>query len=362
MNGVFLNIQTSLVPALLSTAYTQWLPIWIATFRQDATVWHATGNHHQAPRFVDVVVRDHQLRNGEKKRVKVSVKLARCDREYPTKASVRQLADKILAPLNRGRLQPEASLKVSQYVEDSYFPAIEKTLRPATVDSYRFVFGKLEGKLDIRIRDFRTVNAQRILQETKVDRRTLIHIKAFLSAVFRHAKISGVIDGQNPVTDTVVPGRRVKFQGVAYKLDDVNALLEALEPKEGMNAADIEQHHTAIDVVGVFSLTGLRTSECQGLKYSDYDEQRQLLNVSRTGWQTTVGPTKNAASENSIPVIPLLANIIKARRVRLKGEPDDYIVAGKRGRPLNFHKCRAPRHPASHRRRAIRNSLRRKDC
>jgi hypothetical protein len=175
---------------------------------------------------------DHQLRNGERKRVKVSVKLARRDREYPTKASVRQLADKILAPLNRGQLQPEASLKVSQYIEDFYFPAIEKTLRPATVDSYRFVFGKIDGKLDIRIRDFRTVNAQRILQETKVGRRTLIHIKAFLSAVFRHAKISGVIDGQNPVTDTVVPGRRVKFQGVAYNLDDVNALPGSARTKE----------------------------------------------------------------------------------------------------------------------------------
>jgi integrase len=113
--------------------------------------------------------------------------------------------------------------------------------------------------------------------------------------------------------------------------------LEALEPKKGMSATDIERRHTAIDVVGVFSLTGLRASECQGFKYSDYDEQRQLLNVSRSVWQTTVGPTKNAASENSIPVIPLLANIIKARQLRLKGKPDDYIFAGKRGRPLNFH-------------------------
>jgi integrase len=95
---------------------------------------------------------DHQLRNGEKKRTKVSKKLARSDREYPTKASVRQLADKILAPLNRGQLQPEASLKVSQYIDDFYFPAIEKTWRPATVDIYRFVFDKLDGKLDIERR------------------------------------------------------------------------------------------------------------------------------------------------------------------------------------------------------------------
>src|SRR5271154_5313686 len=144
---------------------------------------------------------DRRFRDGEAKRVKVSKKLALFGKEYPTKASVRHLADKILAPINDGQHQPESSLKVSEYIDRFYFPSVEVSLRPATIDSYKFVFSKLDGKLDIRIRDFRTVHAQRILREVQVGRRTLIHIKAFLSAVFRHAKQAGIIDGQNPVTD-----------------------------------------------------------------------------------------------------------------------------------------------------------------
>jgi integrase len=63
-----------------------------------------------------------------------------------------------------------------------------------------------------------------------------------------------------------------------------------------------------------------------------------VLNVSRSVWETKVGPTKNLASENSIPVIPLLKNVLESRRKRLKAQPQDYMFAGeRRGVPLNFH-------------------------
>jgi hypothetical protein len=68
---------------------------------------------------------DTQYRDGRKKRVRVSKKLARISKEFPTKRSVRQLADEILAPLNRKQLTPESSLLVTEYIEDHYFPSIE---------------------------------------------------------------------------------------------------------------------------------------------------------------------------------------------------------------------------------------------
>jgi integrase len=280
---------------------------------------------------------DFQFRNGKRKRVRVSKKLAKVSREYPTERSVRHLADDILAPLNRKQLQPESSLKITDYIDDFYFPCVKDRLRPATIDAYKFAFSKVKAKLDIRLRDFRTVHGQRLLREVPVGRRTLIHIKAFLSAVFKHAKQEGVLDGLNPMVDVSVPGRPAKFKGAAYTIADTLGMLEAVE-QEDISEKDIPRHQTASDVIGILSMTGLRQSECQGLRWSDWDEDKQVLNISRSVWRTTVGPTKTAASENSIPVIPLVRNILVRRRERIKPSSSDYIFAGeRRGTPLNFH-------------------------
>jgi integrase len=214
---------------------------------------------------------------------------------------------------------------------------LEYNLRPSTVDGYKYISNKLKGKLNIRLRDFRTVHGQRLLREIPVGRRSLIHIKAFLSAVFKHAKQEGVLDGLNPMVDVSVPGRPTKFQGAAYAMSEVARMLEDLEPNEQLTDAGVRQYYTAGEVIGVLALTGLRQSECRGLRWSDWDEDKAVLNISRSVWETHVGPTKNIASENSIPVIPLLKNILERRRTRIQPKPQDYVFAGERGAPLNFH-------------------------
>jgi len=113
--------------------------------------------------------------------------------------------------------------------------------------------------------------------------------------------------------------------------------LEDLEPNEQLTDAEVRQYHTAGEVIGVLALTGLRQSECRGLRWSDWDEGTKQLNISRSVWKTHTGPTKNIASENSIPVIPLLGNILERRRARLQPKLEDYVFAGKAGAPLNFH-------------------------
>jgi hypothetical protein len=118
-------------------------------------------------------------------------------------------------------IQPESSLLISEYIEKFYFPSVERDLRPSTIDGYKYIFGKLGGKLDMRLRDFRTVHGQRLLREIPLGRRTLVHIKAFLSAVFKHCKQQGVLDGMNPMTDVSVPGRPTKFKGAAYSMTAV---------------------------------------------------------------------------------------------------------------------------------------------
>ena len=142
-------------------------------------------------------------------------KLARVSEEYPTKTSVRLLADAILAPLNRKQLQAE-SARLARVRQRLLLPICGARSSSFHHRQLQFLFSKLDGKLNIELRNFRTVHAQRILREIPVGRITLVHIKAFLSAVFKHCKQQGVLDGVNPVADCSVPGRPVKTKKAVY--------------------------------------------------------------------------------------------------------------------------------------------------
>jgi integrase len=148
--------------------------------------------------------------------------------------------------------------------------------------------------------------------------------------VFKFALREGVIDGINPIQNSSVPGRVSKFKGAAYTLDQTFVMMAVL--------ADDHEDPTASEVIALFSLTGLRQSECRGLRWSDWDEEAGTLRIQRSVWGVSIGPTKNPASEGEIPVLPILAKLLAARRERVKPEPDDYIFAGVRGKqPLDFH-------------------------
>ena len=268
--------------------------------------------------YYDTVYRD-----GRPKRVRVRVKLAPISEAYPTKRSVRLLADEKLEPVNQKRVTPESSLKVSEFIEKSYLPAMETKLRPSTVLNCKTsIYGKhLKKRLvksKIRVRDFRTKDAQELLDDIRerdrteegerISHRTLLHIKSFLSGVFKFAKRQGVLDGLNPVMDTEAPGKATKFQGVAYTIDDLDGMLDRIEDE------------TAQDVIGLLFFTGLRQSEARALRWSDWNEKDQTLRIERAVWRTKMGSTKNPASEGIIPALPLLAKMLEARRERIQAK------------------------------------------
>ncbi len=276
-----------------------------------------------------------QIRDGARKRVRVSKKLASVSAEYPTKRSVLGLAQRALEQINTSQLQPESSLLVTEFIEKFYFPTMEKELRPSTVHNYKVSiydkhlkhrFGKL------RLRDARPVHFQRMMRDiSDVGHTTLLHIKNFISGVFEFARRDGVLDTPNPVISVTVPGRRKKFDGAAYTLADVSDMLEAFNN-------ETSQDETARDVIAFLSLTGLRQSECRALRWSDWDENNETLSIQRAVWGKHVGQTKNISSENTIPVLSMVRDLLRYRRDQIKPKPDDYIFAGpKNGAPLDFH-------------------------
>jgi integrase len=248
--------------------------------------------------------------------------LVNVDENYPTKTSVRLLALKHLEPVNSGRTQPESLMPLTEFIENFYLPFVKQNLRPSTYKDYRndIYERHLKDRLgNIKLRDFRTVNGQRLIAAVHKDfpeigHKTLLRIKSFASGVFRHARTEGLLDDNNPMRDVRLPPgvRRKKFIGETYTVPEIIKMLVVLGANE-----------LAAAVVAVAAFTGLRHSELRGLQWGDYDEANQRLHVRRSMWRTKMQPTKTESSEASVPVLPILKMFIQNHHHHLVGLPEE---------------------------------------
>jgi integrase len=261
-------------------------------------------------------------RDGAAKWVRHTRKLAPVSDRYRTPAQVRHLAEEILSPINAQRVRTEPTQTVTQFIELVYMPFVQASLRPATVNVYEHLFKLVKPHLgDAELREFDVPAADRVLRaigERQFSHTTNRNCRNFLSGVFRYALRLGTIRHGNPVRDAVVPKGKPKGPCPAYTIEQVQAMLHVLP----------EPARTAVLVA---ALTGLRHSEIRGLRWDDFDGKQ--LFVRRSVWRTHIGETKTLNSAAPVPVLPVLADALKAHKSRSVGE---YIFSGSTGKPLTL--------------------------
>jgi len=250
--------------------------------------------------------------------------------EYRTKKSVAPFVKELLAPINSGLLNPQATMLVSDFVDTVYLPEyVEKKLRPASLKQYRDVWNNhlkpRMGKLTLRV--FRTVHGEQMLakiaEQEKLGRSSLRHCKAFLSGAFKQAKRLGIIDGLNPIQDVSIPKAPEPEETYAYPLSEVKAMLAILpEP--------------ARTVILCAAMSGLRKSEIRGLRWQDFDGKE--LTVRRSNWNGIENAPKTKKSRAPIPVVKQLGDALEAHRLRagILAQPDLPIFQAGNGKPLNL--------------------------
>src|SRR5207302_1580976 len=110
---------------------------------------------------------DNVLENGTIRRKRVCRKLVDFGDRYRSKKSVRALAAEFLAPLNEGKLRPESTMPVAQFIERHYLPHTAEQKRPSTFKGYQdlwTIYVRPEtGSLSLR--DFRTHDGSRLLAD-----------------------------------------------------------------------------------------------------------------------------------------------------------------------------------------------------
>lgn len=254
-----------------------------------------------------------------KQRVK---RLAPKNSQYPNKASVRQLAEKILSPINTGAARPESSQSVLAFLEH-YLTVCKLKLRPSTVKGYSDMFKLLKPHLGTAtLHNFRTPEADALLKAATADKirahTTHRNLKSFLSGAFKYAKRTGAVN-ENPVRDCEIPRGNSKGERAAYTLDEVSAMLKVLpEPSRA--------------VVFTAALTGFRLSELKGLRWEDFEGDTVM--VSRSVWQGHVSETKTLASKATVPVVPQLLTVLDEHKKRNSGT--GYVFHGGTGQPLRM--------------------------
>jgi integrase len=217
-------------------------------------------------------------------------------------------------------------MTVTRFTEDRYLPFVEEHKRISTFRGYRNMWRRdLKRRCDIMLREFRTVDGERILDSIAKDHMltstTLAHIKAFLSGMFRFAKRQGVINSENPVRDVVLPKGKPAGETHAYSFEEITQMLKVL-PKP------------ASTIVAVAAFTGVRKGELRGLLWENYDGEQVL--ISQSFWRAHALEPKTRYSKAPVPVIAPLARLLDSHRY-LSGNPANGLMfLSPVGKPINL--------------------------
>jgi integrase len=216
---------------------------------------------------------------------------------------VEKSRESFMQTVNRDRLSANSRITLTAFVEGAYLPWTKEERRASTSKGHQEIWiNYLRNRVgELRLREFRTVDASRMLRaiakERDLTKTTLQHIKSVLSTIFTFAKNDGAFDGANPVDGVLIPwDAREPGETHAYDLTQVLQILDRLPL-------------IAKGLVATAAFAGLRLGELRGLEWTDYIGAE--LTINRSIWRSVISPPKTRASRNSVPVIPALADNVQ---------------------------------------------------
>jgi len=258
-------------------------------------------------------------------------KLGEYSDKFRSKKDLSEEITKVLGAINSKHGRPTSDATMQHFIEHSYLPDVRLKKQPSTVKGYTDIYeDHVKHRIGgLRLREFRTVDGQRILDSIANDNpelthMSLLHMKSFLSGVFSFARRIGAIDAANPMQGrgaVVVAGKRSE-PTYAYTLPEIEKVIDAVK----------NQTHRALITTAAF--TGLSLSELRGLKWSDVDFKAKTITVNRKFWRNHEGETKTEARQAPVPMISPVGIALRAHR---KTNPSTtYVFEGPYQKPLDI--------------------------
>lgn len=241
--------------------------------------------------------------------------------------SVKKLANEYVSKVNTRDHKP-VSADGLESILDKFLEAgvggRGEKLRESTLREYKDKMRVIRPFLtDIEIGQVDTPYIDRLLLEVRdadeaTDRGRRAHTfyrnlkNGFLASAFKHALRMGLTK-YNPVRDAATPEGR-ESDTHAYTLEEFKTIIKALD-EEGP-----DKNHTVEAMMFVAMFTGLRISEVQGLKWEDWDQKKQVLNVCRAvDNDGNITEPKTKASKAPVPVVGVVKKKLAAHLKRNTG-------------------------------------------
>ncbi len=245
--------------------------------------------------------------------------------DIPTLRQAKALLERRLQPMNQGLLQPQSTMRFSDFAQGEWTALVLPTHKLSTQHGYRVV---LERHLlpyfgSSRLCDITKLEIQHFVAEKfhqGLAWQTVRNTWILLSSILDSAAEYGYI--------TLNPARGVKFppQGPAKAPQILSAealarLREYLrEPFKTMVALTV--------------LTGLRIGELLALRWRSVDLDTGILHVSESVFQGEFQKPKSKRAVRTLPIGPVTRQLLEDHHRRsMSIQPDDLVFPHRNGQP-----------------------------
>jgi integrase len=267
-----------------------------------------------------------EMRDGELRNVRRSVKLADKDREHnsATCKAVRLLRDAELMKVKTATPVTGEELKIVDFWTSQYLPYCEKEwkgtgMRVSTVKGFKQVWHQhLKNHFGpITLRQYTAQMARGFLSslKTKQGKNTLKHIRALASAMFSEAEERSIISS-NPWKVKIPKDCKESEPTHHYTMEEAENLISVLV-----------EHVDAQLVLALACFLGLGPAEISGLQWGDVDTDWIHIRRNRPA-HGVVGPPKTAERQASLPIIDQVRVFLELWRAKCAATGDgDWVIA-----------------------------------
>lgn len=280
----------------------------------------------------------------------------------------------VLSKLDQSAIRPGSAMTVQQFYERFEIEWMQN-LEASTQSQYRSLFRLhiLPGLGTMQLREVSLAHVQNLIRviqtktrevkvdgksvQTKLSWNTIKHVRKCTSALFHHAKKSGLI-AENPVENVRMPVKRVKEKSVPT-WEQVCAIARAIPAaiagrsnwdwKE--RAAVFQREASEVStLVLILAVTGMRIGEAMGLKWRRVNLTAApvmldgelippyCLAIRETWGMGAYGTPKTERSRRFIPLASWAVVLLEEMKQRVEHvAANDPVWAGSTGKPLDQH-------------------------
>jgi len=249
-------------------------------------------------------------------------------RGFATKREAQAELTKVLTSLEQGTYVAPQRVTVASFLQTTWLPTVERTIKPGTFESYRrnvrlHIAGRaLGGRLlqDIGPADLNRLYGELLAGDDKhrpLSARSVAYIAAILHRAFRDAVRWQAIS-RNPADAADPPRPGVRPEMRTWSAAQLRAFLDSLA------------NDRLAGCWWLLATTGMRRGEALGLRWVDVDLDRKLIRITRTLITTDVqrkgspgfswGTPKTAKGRRTVALDDQAVGALKAHRKRQREE------------------------------------------